>query len=444
MREDRNGEDRSGEDRIREQLEAMAGEMPAPTAPPPGTLRRARRRAVLTGGVSALAVVVLLLGAFAGVRTILGPDAAPAVSPDPSPSPSGTHAVSPDPSATGTPAPSPSGEPTTPATDEPTPTEETPTGPPPKALLDLGALYEFHDDGSIWYVGTLYGQKRLAPPVQTPYGVLTLGTETNPNWGDLHIVDTTDDGAELIAEDVSGFDVSADGELLAYSVVEQLRSRQPPYYRTTLTLMRLSDHEVVASAGPVVNPESTDGPTPDSAGVGGFVGDRILLTGGDGGAVFSALWDPGSGAIEYLPYSYSGAYATAPASRRAVIAYGDGGCWVLATFPAEGAEPSTREGDCDLLEASFSPDERLFAGGTHDGRVVVIDASSGHRRDEFEVRGVLQTVWEDEDTVLAVARRQRDVSVWRCSVGGACELAFAAPPGYRWTESAYLVPKRPA
>jgi hypothetical protein len=426
-------DDRGSDARVREELERMAGEMPAPVAPPPRTLRRARRRAALTAGASALVVVALSVGAIAGARSLLARDAGPAVSPTPS--------VTSEPTTTSVPTPAETdgGVSPSPAESSPVP-DDLAAGPPPKLLLAMGGLYEFHDDGSIWWVGTLYGQELLVPPVQTPYGVVSLGGE-GANW-DLHIIEAND-RATLLGEDVHGFAVSADGELLAFSRVEQLDSRTPPYFRTTLTLMSLSDGQVLATKSPVVNPESTDGPISDSARVEGFVGERILLTGGDGAAVFSALWNPESKDIDYLPSSYSGAYATAPETQRAVIAYGDGGCWRVITFTADDPHPY-HEGDCDLIEASFSPDERIFAGATRDGRVVIHDSGGGTRQGEFAVPGAFQTVWEDDNNVLVVGRVHGDVRIWRCPMRGNCQLAFDAPPGYRWTESVYLVPRRPA
>ena len=311
--------------------------------------------------------------------------------------------------------------------------ERTPTPAPTGATLGItvfsnGRILEF-DDGRERVVAEWPSLN--APyhaPVQTPYGFVGLARRAAGD-GALDLVLVRGDKHRLIERDVAqGFAVSDGANNVAYSALSANGRR------SRMVVMGMPQRELIGS----VRIDGYAEPV-------GFVGEKVLMTSGDGHAVAS-LWDPASGNIEHL-HDYGSEGATHPTARRALVYQGDGLCWEIASW--SDTFDSVQGPTCSLTSPAFSPDGRWIAGveGQDFGvrntlRVFDVYEAKPYFR-SVPITGAFQLAWEDEATILVVARRKWGPStLHRCDVDSAnrsCRLVWKSESKGRYSN--WVVPR---
>jgi hypothetical protein len=149
----------------------------------------------------------------------------------------------------------------------------------------------------------------------------------------------------------------------------------------------------------------------DKAGPGtpvGWVGDEVLLTTGDGAAVYAKAWNTRTGAVRTIaPERYRGAYGVVGQSDLVALHQGDGTCVAVSYLHQKGDLWTT----CAGWYVGFSPDgsRLLLSERSETGQpqgATVHDAKTGALRGRIALppQGVLSVGWSDDATVAAVVR----------------------------------------
>ena len=266
------------------------------------------------------------------------------------------------------------------------------------------------------------------PPIETPHGFIGLARDRErvDLWLVRHGRNT------CLGSDVArGFAVSAGARRVVYGRA----TYRSGGYETQL-------HVATLPGGRTIGSVAVDGYAVPV----GFVGNRVVLTIGDGlgGA---SVWDPTTEEVELLN-GYRGAGATDPTSRRALIYAGAvDRAWVVGSWGDDFAH--SHGGDLVLSRPAFSPQGRWLAGirgpeyGSQ-GRLDVYNALDA--RPYFlsrSIPGAFQPAWEDESTALVLARHgERAYIAYRCRPGDGirrpCADVWSGESGGR--DSAWLIP----
>jgi hypothetical protein len=411
---------------IRDALDEMAGEAtPAGTAPP-SVLRAARRRVARNLAAVAVAVSVLTAGSVAVVQVAARGGGHRQVGSE-TPGPTGTTGGA-------TTGPSPTAAP---------PDGGTGTGPMPLMTFLDGIVYRYADSGDGLVaepLGRVPDSSAVQPPVATPSGIVVLGARPG-HVNDLWLLDNQ--GApHLLASNVDGFAVSADGGRLAYAKVAN--------DSTTSELV-----EAALPSGGILHSTTVD----TSARAVGYAGDLVLLGTGDGAAAQAAVWPPDTTSIKTLT-GFGRALASDPSSGVSVLTQGDGVCWSivwLGTTPQD-RNPGPKQGNgCGISGVSIEP-----GGATVAGVILTSEARTGQQRfvmqdtgsdlgSTMTLDGAFQTWWygsqEGAPTVFVMAQTaSRTYAVYLCRVSA----ESTCPSGPVWTGaapdregSAWLVEVRP-
>jgi hypothetical protein len=238
-----------------------------------------------------------------------------------------------------------------------------------------GQLVRFTADGTE-LVATLPEQIAPEPPVLTRSGVVVL--TGRPSVGLRLWLVSPEGSVNQIAEDVTdGFAVDPAADVVAYATTTQVQS--PPYYRSTLHIVSLSDGSEV----------STSQQMDFYAAVRGIADGNVVLSTGDGASASVGLWVPDTDQIRRYSM-YGNAEGTDPVTGTSVLDVGDVQVPIHVRF---------REGPSDLgiVPAEIAVDSSVvqldgvdFARGggrvaglqpTRDGaEFVVLDEPSGRRR----------------------------------------------------------------
>jgi hypothetical protein len=219
------------------------------------------------------------------------------------------------------------------------------------------------------------------PPVATPAGILTLGSD-GPN-GVLWL--RTPDGPQRVADGVTGFAVSSDGRRVALSKVT-----------APGTTAELQEVDVASRA--VLRSQSVG----CLARVRGYGSDLVLLDMCDGAAATAAIWSPSASSVTPLdrvgPYGH--VLATDPARRRGLLTEGDGPCAVSVIATPDGASVSREQKQplsCEVrTQSSFAPSGEWLAvasGDFDEPDLAFVDVAHGQRLGDVAVRRVVASAW---------------------------------------------------
>jgi hypothetical protein len=430
---------------VREELDDMAGEAaPSPTAPP-GVLRSARRRVARNSAVLVVALAMVMGGVVAGIQ-LVGRDGSgpiPIATTEPPTSGVPTCDLSHQQGGTcpgGSTAPETT-SPTTPATStpsatsspsEPGPPGGTGTGPLPTMLFVDGVIYRYLNGTkglAAVRVGSVPETTAEQPPVATPFGIVVLGGRPGQDTELWSISESG--GRHLIATNVDGFGVSADGSRLAYA-------QRSDGFRSVLHLIE---------AG---RPEQSGVRLGTFARVIGFAGDRVVLETGDGAGATVATWRPGDDHIVPVD-GYGSAVATDPPTGWAVLDQGDGPCWAVLRIRTDGSVGEPKLGDCrGFVGVSFEPGGGTLAGvefGPAGGsRQLVLAGTIEQLGGGLSYEGAFQTWWDGLGEFLVMSEPTTGhLAITQCRVS---ENICPDPPlwsgeGSGGVGTAWIVEKRP-
>ncbi|HVF20148.1 MAG TPA: hypothetical protein VNA14_07890 [Mycobacteriales bacterium] len=191
----------------------------------------------------------------------------------------------------------------------------------------------------------------------TPHGTLLQGHALDGGNPTYHWALMADDDAHPVAQGSGNFGVirlNADETRAAYTrhdlngTPDDLTDDVLTVELATFPEMRLLNRAVV----PVVDAVA--------ASVAGFVGDRVMLTRGDGADVSTLVWTPGGSFRTADRATWSSTAATDPAGSWAVVNQGDGGCGILVRVGRSVPSPPSGAPTCMRFPA-FSADGRLVA-----------------------------------------------------------------------------------
>lgn len=256
----------------------------------------------------------------------------------------------------------------------------------------------------------------LGPPLGTPEGVLAeIGSAGDP----LQIWMVGSKGrAELIAPSTQGLAVSpGGGARFAYAAVSA--EGQATYGSATIVLAALPGARVLASSDPIQG----------YARVNGFVGDRVLLSTGEGGTAGVLLWDPASNETSVVE-SYRNVVATDGASRQAALGRGDGACWSVVGIDEGGTAVKSGASGCDGLEgADFSEDGGHIAGVATDGdrkRLVAYRVWEPDPALDMTMDGAIQALWASPSQILVLVQETNSHQIRLCALEAAgCDVLWS-------------------
>jgi hypothetical protein len=411
------------EDDLRDELEDLAGEAEPPAKAPGGVLRSARRRILVNSAAVVVALATLAGGVVAGVRLADHADrvpVAPSVGPPTTaPSPSGTSG--PSPSVSGSPTSGPSPTPTTgPEPSAPAGAGGTGPGPLTRMLFVDGIVYRYAEGGdglAAAVVGRIPEHTALQPPVDTPFGVLVLGDESD---ADPHLwLLGTDGTRRLIAANTDGFAVSADGTRVAYA---RLGPGSSPSF---LVERHLDATDAQAGALRVDTFVRAIG----------YAGGLVVLETGDGAAATAATWVPGATGIHPIE-GYGTVVATDPAHGLAVVNEGDGPCWDVLRLAVDAPAVRVKRGECNpFVGVSFDPSGAAFAGvylrsptrtGTH---IILLAGVHSALGGALDAKGSFQAEWTSRNDFLVMSEpNPGELAVTACRIS---ENMCPDPPLWR-------------
>lgn len=260
------------------------------------------------------------------------------------------------------------------------------------------------------------------------HGELLVSTGASSGQKGRLLVLSPDGSSRVLAEDVNqGHAVDPSGTKVAFGYEH-------------------SGEDVVMdlATGHVLAQTSVDDPAGSGRPV-AWVGDRVVMTVGDGGAVFAKVWDTAVGTVRTIgpEARYYGAEGGVPGTDLVALDTSDGSCFGVSHLDQSGDLWQT----CDGFFGGFSPDgQQVLARypGNAAHAVRVLDAQTGAAAGTVDLPadGVLAVGWSTVHDVAAVVRvpgaagARPSVIVVTCPTdGGACSARGDVLPD---TDTAFL------